>query len=197
MSGCCDWGWCRLQGSLTPCARTGGFCAGRPGSPGSGQARPDQAGLIGDHDQLGPVSRAKLGHHRQHGGVDRPGRTAPCDAGDQRPGDARREQGIAAGDHPDGADEVLRLPRVPVNRSRRERSGQSYLRRSILPGAETARAWRVSAARPLIARRSGWCPVRPWSLGGGADEGHTGGSRAAPGQSLAGLAARDGRTCAG
>ena len=29
----------------------------------SGQARPDQAGLVGDHDQLGPVSRAELGHH--------------------------------------------------------------------------------------------------------------------------------------
>jgi hypothetical protein len=28
----------------------------------SGQARPDQAGLVGNYDQLGPVSRAELGH---------------------------------------------------------------------------------------------------------------------------------------
>ena len=33
------------------------------GPGASGQARPDQAGLVGDHDQLGPVSGAELGHH--------------------------------------------------------------------------------------------------------------------------------------
>src|SRR4029077_15736136 len=37
-----------------------------PGSPSlgaaSGQAGADQAGLVGDDDQLGPVSRAELGH---------------------------------------------------------------------------------------------------------------------------------------
>src|SRR6202042_740183 len=50
-----------------------------------------------------------VGEYRQRGGVEWLGRAAPGDAGDERAGDAWRQQGIAAGDHPDGADEVFRL----------------------------------------------------------------------------------------
>jgi Family of unknown function (DUF6069) len=50
-----------------------------------------------------------IGEHRERGRVDALGRPAPGDTGDQPAGDARREQGVAAGDHTDGADQVLGL----------------------------------------------------------------------------------------